>query len=309
MSYLHALSSLPILADIPATDVEGLVRNIDFLDVGNLLTAAVIITVAVVLSRVLTVTLDRLGEGEARRRLFFKKILSFSKLGIFALAVYMIAATFIDFEEDQAALIGLSGTIAVAVGFSLKDTASSIMAGIFILFDQPFQVGDRIQFREHYGEVTDIGLRAVRVFTLGHDEVSIPNNLFLSEAVASSNSGALEKQVTFEFFIAMDADFDLAKQIVYEACVTSKYVYLDEPLILRVEDKVTSLAFATMVRCRAYVIDIRYEVKFTSDVMQRVKRQFREHGIDYPYTRRSNILEPNWDELEPSREPAENIGH
>ena len=148
-------------------------------------------------------------------------------------------------------LLAFAGTIAVAVGFALKDTASSLMAGILILFDQPFQVGDRVQFGDTYGEVKDIGLRSVRIVTLDDNEVSIPNNKFLTETVASANSGALDMMVVVQFHIAMSEDFELAKRLVYEACITSKYVYLDKKVTILLKEEVTSIAYSTVIVCKA----------------------------------------------------------
>ena len=54
-------------------------------------------------------------------------------------------------------LLALGGTIAVSVGFALKDFVSSIVAGLIILVDRPFQVGDRVSFDGWYGEIIHIG--------------------------------------------------------------------------------------------------------------------------------------------------------
>ncbi len=299
---LHMNPNLTIIGQSTG-DMEVLAERVDLLDLTNIITAILIIATAVVVSRVVTATLERLGEGQATRRLLFMKIMSFTRLSIFIFAAYLILATFIDFEEDRTALLGLGGTMAVAIGFALKDTASSLMAGILILVDQPFQVGDRITFGDYYGEVTEIGLRSVRIFTLDHDEVSIPNNLFLTESVASSNAGALVKQVKFRFYTSMTSDFEVAKKIVYEACITSKYVYLDEPVSMRVRDEITTLAFATLIQCKAYVIDVRHERRFLSDVMERVKPAFRRHGISYPYMREYSVSDDEWRDFELSPMP------
>lgn len=285
-------------------DVADLAEHIEFLDLTKIFAAVFYIVAAFVINRVLNATLEKLGEGQAKRRLFFKKVASFTRLGIFIFAAYLVVATFLDFEEDRTALIGLGGTLAVAIGFALKDTASSLMAGILILFDQPFQVGDRVAFGEYYGEVKEIGLRSVRIVTLDDSEVSIPNNKFLTEAVSSANAGALDMMVEMRFFIAMSADFELAKQLVYEACITSKYVFLSKPVVMRVRDEVTPLAFATLVMCKAYVIDARYERAFLSDVMERVKKAFKEHRIHYPYTREYSVRSDDWRDYEPPSRPA-----
>jgi small-conductance mechanosensitive channel len=39
----------------------------------------------------------------------------------------------------------------VALGFALKDLAASILAGLIIIIDRPFQVGDRVNFNGTYG--------------------------------------------------------------------------------------------------------------------------------------------------------------
>ncbi|RDV39000.1 mechanosensitive ion channel family protein [Bradymonadaceae bacterium TMQ3] len=297
--YPMVLAAGPLLAQA-APDVEEIAQRIELLNVGNLLSAATIIAVAYAVNRVVSATLESLGEGQARRRLFFKKVQSFARLGIFAAAAYLVVATFLDFEEDRAALLGLGGTLAVAVGFALKDTASSLMAGILILVDQPFQVGDRVAFGDTYGEVVEIGLRSVRIVTLDDNQVSIPNNKFLTEAVSSSNAGALDMMVEIDFYIAQSADFELAKQIVYEATITSRYVFLSKPVVVQVYDEITPLAFATHVKSKAYVIDTRYEKALLCDVMERVKRAFRLHGIHPPYTRAYEVSAEGWEEFSSS---------
>lgn len=62
-------------------------------------------------------------------------------------------------------LIAIGGSAAVAVGFALKDIAASIVSGLILLFDRPFQVGDRVSFDNVYGEIVSIGLRSVRLQT------------------------------------------------------------------------------------------------------------------------------------------------
>ena len=277
-------------------DMTEIAQKMDLFDFTKLTIAATVISIGFVLNRLTLATLDRLGEGQAKRRLLFKKIQSFTRLGIFVISGYLVVMTFFGGDDDNKALLGLGGTLAVAIGFALKDTTSSLMAGIFILIDQPFQVGDRVQFGDTYGEVKEIGLRSVRIVTLDDNEVSIPNNKFLTEPVASANGGALDMMVVIDFHIAMTENFDLAKQLVYEACVTSKYVFLHKPVVILIFDKVSPVAYSTIVRCKAYVIDARYERAFVSDVTERAKRAFREHEIYYPYRREYQVQRSGWDD-------------
>jgi small-conductance mechanosensitive channel len=277
-------------------DVNQIAQAVDLFDFTKITIAAVVIGLGFLVNRAALATLDRMGEGQAKRRLLFKKVQSFTRLGIFIVCGYLLVMTFFGGDGDNKALIGLGGTLAVAIGFALKDTASSLMSGILILIDQPFQVGDRVAFGDTYGEVKEIGLRSVRIVTLDDNEVSIPNNKFLTEAVASANSGALDMMVVIKFHIAVTEDFELAKRLVYEACVTSKYVFLHKPVVINVKDEVTAITYATTISAKAYVIDARYETAFITDVTERVKRAFREHQIYYPYGREYQVLGIDWDE-------------
>jgi small-conductance mechanosensitive channel len=298
-SMLGQLAHLPVLAQ--SVDSEAAADLVQTINWQKIALAVSVIAIAIVVSRLVQVSLDRFAEGMPKRRLLFKKVMSFTRLGIFVAASYTVVMIFFDAEEDKTALLGLGGTLAVTLGFALKDAASSLMSGILILIDQPFQVGDRVQFGDTYGEVKEIGLRSVRIVTLDDNEVSIPNNKFLTEAVASANAGALDMMVVIKFYVAMTEDFELAKRAVYEACVTSKYVYLEKPVTIVLKDEVVGPAYATVINCKAYVIDTRYEMAFVTDVTERVKRAFREYDIEYPYARELQIGPPEHGEWERRR--------
>ncbi|MFB6375883.1 MAG: mechanosensitive ion channel family protein [Bradymonadaceae bacterium] len=303
----HAITSaiVPVLAQTPEPKkMVEIARDLELFNVTKLLVAALIVIAGFVTSRLVRETLDKLSEGNAKRRLTTKKLTSFLRVGIFVLTSYLVIMTFFDAQEDKTALIGLGGTLAVAFGFAMKDISSSVVAGILILIDQPFQVGDRVKFGDTYGEVVEIGLRAVRIETLDDDEVSIPNNKFLTESVSSANAGELDMMVPMDFHISMTEDFELAKEIIYEACTTSKYVYLEKPVVVRVQEEAKSVAFSTTLTCKAYVIDSRYEMDFVTDVTERVKRAFRKHRLKHPYMREYAVggnREPEYAEAERRR--------
>ena len=246
----------------------------------KLVLAIAIILVAVLLSKFISNVLDRWGEGQARRRLLLKRVSSIVRFAIFLSAAALVVTNVLTLSDE--AVLALGGTLAVTAGFALKDTAASLISGILILIDQPFQVGDRIHFNGHYGEVQEIGLRSVRIATLDDNLVSIPTNKFLTDVVASSNAGALDMMVVVHFHVALDADFKAAMKLVREATVTSKYVYLNKPVTVLVSEMVQGDELCTRVTVKAYVMDARFESKFASDVTAKVKEAFVEYGIELP---------------------------
>lgn len=238
------------------------------------------IVAALVAVRLVTSTVDALGERFTGRRLLLKQTSAFSRFLIVIVATALSVSTVLELTDE--ALLAVSGTAAVAVGFALKDILASLIAGIILLFDRPFAVGDRVQFGDTYGEVVEMGLRSVRIATLDDNLVSIPNNLFLGATVASSNAGALDQMCVFKFWIGCEEDFDQARQIVYEACASSRYVYLKKPIVVHVKEGPVpegAERFAIQLTLKAYVLDGRYESAFGTDVSERVLRAFRARGI------------------------------
>ena len=170
----------------------------------------------------------------------------------------------------------------MTLGFAFKDLAASVLAGITILLDKPFQVGDRVTFADFYGEITAIGLRSVSLVTLDDNLVTIPNNKFLTEAVSCGNAGALDMLVQNDFYIAYDQDVSSARRVVADAITTSRYTYLDKPWNVLVNQVVHHGYYAIRLRAKVYVLDIQYEKALETDVTVRVIEGFRELGIEPP---------------------------
>jgi small-conductance mechanosensitive channel len=251
-----------------------------FVQLDQLPLALVAVALAWISTRVITRILGGLGERFGTRRLLLKQVASLSRVVILFLTVIFVATTLVEFSNE--AVLALSGTAAVAFGFAFKDILASIMAGLILLFDRPFQVGDRISFAGYYGEVVEIGLRSVRLVTLDDNLVSVPCNKFLTDGVASANAGELHQMVVLHFYIGCNEDFDRAKRIIYDAAASSRYVYLDKPIEVNLRERaVEGMAtfFALELTLKAYVFDGRFEIAFGTDVTERVKRAFKEKRI------------------------------
>lgn len=243
--------------------------------------ALAIIIGAFVFARVSRMLMHSLSERMPKYRLMIKQIQTFLSFFIFV-SSFVLAFNSL-FRLSSEVLFALSGTLAVMVGFALKDVAASFMAGISILVNKPFQVGDRISFGGYYGEVKEIGMRTVKLVTLDDNLVSIPSNKFLTDSVASANAGELDCMVVMNFFISPENDHKRAKEIVEEAVLASKYLYLGKPFDVLMSNRLVD--YGTLVIefiAKAYVFDMRYEKAFASDVTDRVLTAFNREGIRFP---------------------------
>lgn len=225
--------------------------------------------------------LRSLSERMATHRLTIKQLDTLLSFFVY-LAAFVLAITSL-FTLSSEVLLALSGTIAVTAGFALKDVATSFMAGLSILITKPFQVGDRIRFGQYYGEVKEIGLRTVRLVTLDDNLVTIPTNSFLTDPVASANAGQLDCMVLMTYYIPQSADHRRAREIVEEAVLASKYLFLGKPIDTLIDTKLTAKGTVLVeIVAKAYVYDARQEKAFASDVTDRVLHKFRTEAIGEP---------------------------
>jgi small conductance mechanosensitive channel len=97
----------------------------------------------------------------------------------FLIAISVIAPSF-----QAADLIKLLGIGTVAVGFAFQNILQNFLAGILLLLQEPFRLGDLISVTGIEGNVSDIQARATVVTTKEGREVIIPNAVIFTNPVA-----------------------------------------------------------------------------------------------------------------------------
>lgn len=259
---------------------EEAANFLQFIRPTGLLPALMVLAGAWVVAGLIGRTVERAGVRFTQWRLLLQQFGTMARFGIYIGAI--AAAVPLAFKLSDQALLALGGTIAVTAGFAFKDLASSILAGITILIDRPFQVGDRVAFGGYYGEISSIGLRSVRLVTLDDNLVTIPNNKFLTDAVACGNAGALDMLIQMDFYIGVDQDVTRARQIVADALTTSRYAFLEKPWAVLVNSVVHQGYFAIRLRAKVYVLDLHYEKALETDVTLRVLDGLRQAGVAPP---------------------------
>ncbi|MFT5500874.1 MAG: small-conductance mechanosensitive channel [Woeseiaceae bacterium] len=243
----------------------------------GILSAMGIIFVAWLLLRFVDRLVDDLGRAIAEHRLTFQRLNAFFHFFVYLATFVTIILVSFDFSAQVLALFG--GAAVVAVGFATRDLLASLVAGVLIIFDRPFQLGDRVGFGGEYGDIQSIGLRSVKLRTLDDRTVTIPNNLFLSEVSSSSNSGLLEMQTVVNFYIGLDQDVQKARELLRESAATSRYIYLPRPIDVLAWQQPLDGCIAMQMQVKAYVLDTKYEKDFQTDVVMRAHQAFERSSI------------------------------
>ncbi len=219
---------------------------------------------------------------------------------VLALAMGLMAVGFNGFV----AAFGLfASAIALAVGFASQDILENFVAGIFILKDKPFEVGDWIEVEEISGKVEDIDLRVSRIRTFNNERITVPNSELANNPLTNPVAYDTLRQ-SFTFGIGYDDDIAYAKEVILDEAAQNSDI-LDDPAT---SIRVTELGDSSVgLETRFWIEDpTRSDYKrVQSDLVEAVKNRLDAEGIDMPYPYRQLTGSVNIDgELETQRTEA-----
>lgn len=177
------------------------------------------------------------------------------------------------FTSTANIVISITVLIGIVSGFAMQDILKNILGGIMILFAKPYQTGDKIQTGEYYGEVIKIGLHSTRIITPDDSIVNIPNGIIMKKSVLNVNNGQPDCQVAVEIYLPVYTDTEKIRQIAVEAAQVSRYIYLNKPITVLFFNEIKDRKSYLKMRIKAYVMDIRYEFQFRSDLTELVVKE------------------------------------
>jgi small-conductance mechanosensitive channel len=261
------------------TDVTAETKALsNYFSLTKTLVSLVILILTFLFLRIISVLFSIWAERTTKHRITIKGFIPIIRIlaWIGSLSFILVAV----FRPPLASILAFSASIGVAIGFAAQDLVKNIFGGIIIITDKPFQVGDKIQIGDHYGEVINIGLRSTRLTTADDSMVSVPNAEVMSRAVSNANSGEDNCQVVTEIFLPPSADIQRIRQSAIEAAQVSRYIFLNKPIsVLFFQEKIGH-KIMIKVKVKAYVNDIRNEFAFKSEITEILTNEFLDYYKD-----------------------------
>ena len=95
---------------------------------------------------------------------------------------------------DQAGILTTFGAVSLALGLAVQDVLKSFFAGLDLLFERPFMIGDEIEVKDRVGRVEEVGFRATTIRMDDNTMLIVPNSIIFSELVR--NRSAAEKRIS-----------------------------------------------------------------------------------------------------------------
>ncbi|MFC1975528.1 mechanosensitive ion channel family protein [Chloroflexota bacterium] len=136
------------------------------------------------------------------------------------------ALRLVDFNVT-AFLAGL-GIVGFTIGFALKDIAENFVAGILLLLQQPFDIGESIEVAGYSGTVTDIQIRATTIRTGDGLLVVVPNADVYTNAI-TNYSKVDKRRISLDIGVGYETDLQKAHDLMIEVVTKLSGVIKDNP--------------------------------------------------------------------------------
>lgn len=197
-------------------------------------------------------------------------------------AGFLVAVSIVAPSVGGEELITLLGVGGVAVGFAFRDVLQNFLAGVLILLQQPFRVGDQIETGEGYeGTVEEIQTRATFLKTFDGRRVVIPNADLYTDAV-EVHTAYPARRSQYDVGIGYLDDFDVAAERILEA-ISGVEGVLDDPgpeamPLVELGDS------AVTIRARWWTASDQGSVTASrGKVIAAIKRALDDAGVNIPY--------------------------
>ncbi len=143
----------------------------------------------------------------------------------------LVAATIVFPSFSPGNLVAGLGITSVAVGFAFKDILENFFAGILLLWQKPFRIGDEIRTNGFEGTVEDIDIRSTRMKTSDGELVVVPNGAMLSSPIVVL-TGYAERRVKMTVAAPAARSTDEMRKLILDVLSTSEFVQKDPaPLV------------------------------------------------------------------------------
>lgn len=189
------------------------------------------------------------------------------------------------FGNFLTSLATIAAAATLAIGFALQDVIKNFVAGMFIFSDEPFRVGDWIEWDGNSGIVEDISFRVSRVRTFDNELLTVPNSQ-LTDGVIKNPVAKDQLRIKFLFGIDYDDNIERATDIIIEEAEAHPDV-LEDPApsvrLIELGDSYVGL------QARIWIAQPRRTdfIRTRSEYATAVKNRFDENDITIPFPQRT----------------------
>ncbi len=203
-------------------------------------------------------------------------------------------------NQDLSGLLTALGISSIVLGLALQNTLDNVMAGIAVLFERPFEVGDWITVGALTGEVMEMNWRSVRIRTRDRDLFVVPNSVIGKETLVNLSRPTRAHAETHLLGFSYDDPPNKVKRVLHRVALSTRGVLANPPPEVHTRRYGDwSIEYAV----RFYIDDYERQLEINDEFMTRIWYAAKRHGISIPFPTQIEYG------MEPPRPPARGRAH
>lgn len=145
--------------------------------------ALLVVVVTLVLARVVRrATMRALTRGRAQANVTIL-LGNLVQVGVLTVGLLLVLAIYT--RDAFGWILGSFSVVGIVLGLSLQDILKNFLAGIWVLVERPFRIGDTIEVGGYNGVVEEITFRTTLLRTADAQQVIVPNGTFMTSSVVN----------------------------------------------------------------------------------------------------------------------------
>ena len=251
------------------------------------LRATMIIIAGFLIARFISAFLVR----TAKSRLDSHRLMILRRGSYYLILVLFLTTALIQLGFDLSIFLGTAGIITVALAFASQTSMSNLISGVFLIIENPFQVGDVIQLGPTVGEVLEIDLLSVKLRKFDNTFVRLPNELLIKSEVWTLTKFPI-RRLDLQIQVAYREDIGLVRETLLKVADKNPVSLQEPPPVFILRDYGESgvnLQFSVWVLKENYLL-------LMNSIRMEIKQAFEQAGIEIPFPHRTlytgSITEP-----------------
>jgi MscS family membrane protein len=261
-----------------------ILEQTDFLD-------SVLVTVAIFFWLVGLVNFSRFAlkhfsRDDAKIKMVQKHTLPlFDNLAVIAFYGAGIYLIFVAWDIDVTAWVASAGILGLALSFAAKDTLANLFAGVFILADAPYKIGDFIVLDSgERGCVTHIGIRSTRILTRSDVEITIPNAIMGNTKITNQTAGPHSKyRLRIKVGVAYGSDIPQVRKALLDSVAETQQIESDPAARVRFRTFGESCLNFELL---CWVAEPVLRGRVSDQLNENIYNKFNQLGIKIPFPQR-----------------------
>lgn len=297
--------------------IEGFLQWLVTSVTGQFLTAIAVVVVGWYISGVVVKMLGRPVAQRFERESLSRTILRTIKLGIILFSV-AIAAGILPLGIGLGSVLLSVTVISAVVAVVLAPVIGNYIGGLFVLADQPYEIGDMVRIvdtehEEQRGFIQDVTLRYTKILARDNTLLVIPNSTIRERDVINYSAEDERTWMHLDISVTYEGDLEEARRIMIRAARNTDGVISGGPTI-----RIGSARYPARPTCLIYeyadngvTLRLRYWMRtphspgrIRSDIQERIWEAVEDADVEFPYPHRHLVFDDMSDEADTAIEHA-----